>query len=56
MELSNNPQAFIDLMTKLTDQNLQEAEPGRWAKLLFYDHPSYGERVMLARDYGQKSS
>ena len=48
MALSNNPQAFIALMTKLTDQNLTEAEPGQWAKLLFYDHPTYNERVKLA--------
>jgi len=51
LELSNNPQAFINLMAKLTDQNLCEAEPSRWAKLLFYDHPTYNERVRLAGDY-----
>ena len=56
LELSNNPQAFTSLMTKLTNQNLQQAEPSRWAKLLFHDHPPYGERVILARDYGQQSS
>lgn len=56
LQLSNNPQAFVSLMTKLTDQNLQQAEPGHWAKLLFHDHPSYRERVILARDYEQKSS
>jgi len=53
LELSNNPSAFVDLMTKLTDQNLSEAEPSRWAKLLFYDHPTYGERIKLAYNYGQ---
>ena len=51
LELSNNPQAFIDLMTKLTDQNLSEAEPSKWVKLLFYDHPTYNERIKLAHDY-----
>jgi STE24 endopeptidase len=51
LELSNNPQAFITLLTKLTDQNLQEAEPSRWVKLLFYDHPTYEERTKLARNY-----
>jgi STE24 endopeptidase len=51
LALSNNPQAFIDLMTKLTNQNLTEAEPGRWTKLLFYDHPTYNERVKLAHNY-----
>jgi STE24 endopeptidase len=51
LELSNNPQAFSGLMTKLTNQNLTEAEPGHWAKLLFYDHPTYNERVKLAHNY-----
>jgi len=51
LELSNNPGAFIALMAKLTDQNLQEAEPGRWTKLLFYDHPTYNERVKLDNSY-----
>jgi len=48
LKLSNNPQTFIGLMTKLTDQNLIEAEPGKWTKILFYDHPTYNERVKLA--------
>ena len=56
LKLSNNPQAFIGLMTKLTDQNLIEAEPGKWAKILFYDHPSYGERVKLAHKSIQRSA
>jgi STE24 endopeptidase len=51
LELSNNPQAFIGLMTKLTNQNLSEAEPGHWAKLLFYDHPPYNDRVKLAHNH-----
>jgi len=55
LALSNNPQAFIGLMTKLTDQNLNEAEPGQWAKLLFYDHPTYNERVKLAHNYISRS-
>ena len=56
LKLSNNPQAFIGLMTKLTDQNLIEAEPGKWAKILFYGHPSYGERVKLAHKSIQQSA
>jgi STE24 endopeptidase len=55
LALSNNPQAFVALMTKLTDQNLAEAEPSQWAKLLFYDHPTYNERVKLAHDYISRS-
>jgi STE24 endopeptidase len=55
LALSNKPQAFIALMTKLTDQNLAEAEPSQWAKLLFYDHPTYNERVKLAHNYISRS-
>jgi Zn-dependent protease with chaperone function len=51
LALTNKPQAFITLMTKLTDQNLSEAEPGKWTKLLFYDHPTYNERIKLARSH-----
>jgi STE24 endopeptidase len=55
LALSDNPQAFISLMTKLTDQNLNEAEPSHWAKLLFYDHPTYNERIKLAHNYISRS-
>ena len=55
LALSNNPQAFIALMTKLTDQNLTESEPSRWTKLLFYDHPTYNERVELAHNHISRS-
>ena len=53
--LSDNPQACVALMTKLTDQNLAEVEPSHSAKLLFYDHPTYNERVKLAHNYISRS-
>jgi STE24 endopeptidase len=55
LALTNKPQAFVALMTKLTDQNLNEAEPSRWVELLFYDHPTYNERVKLAHNYISRS-
>ncbi len=51
LTLTSNPKPFIALMARLTDQNLTEAEPSHWTKLLFYDHPPYNERVELAHDY-----
>lgn len=51
LELTGNPQAFISAMTKLTDQNLDEAKPSPWVELLFYDHPPYTKRVALAHQY-----
>jgi STE24 endopeptidase len=49
--LTDNPQAFVSLMTKLTDQNLNEAEPRQRVKLLFYDYPTYNERIKLANSH-----
>jgi len=51
LRLTDNPKAFISAMTKLTDQNLNEAQPSRWVELLFYDHPPYTKRVSLAQQY-----
>ena len=51
LRLTGNPKSFIDAMTKLTDQNLAEAQPSRWVELLIYDHPSYHRRVEHARYY-----
>jgi len=55
LQLSDNPEGFINLMTKLTDQNLSEAEPVHWERVLFRDHPSYNERVKLAHEYKHAS-
>jgi len=46
-----NPEAFSALLTKLTDQNLSESQPGRWSEILFYDHPPYYRRIALACRY-----
>ena len=48
LRLTGNPQAFITMMTKLTDQNLAEARPSRWVERLLYDHPSYASRLAYA--------
>ena len=52
--LTDDPGSFIEAMTKLTDQNLAEAQPSRWVELLTCDHPSYSRRVELARNYVRK--
>jgi STE24 endopeptidase len=48
---TKNPDAFAAMLTRLTDQNLSESKPSRWAELLFYDHPPYYKRVELANRY-----
>lgn len=42
---------FITMMTKLTDQNLSEADPSFLTKLWFYSHPPHRERVAMAQRY-----
>jgi len=51
LRLTGQPQAFITMMTKLTDQNLAEAQPGRWVERFLHDHPSYNSRLEHARCY-----
>jgi len=51
LRLTDDPKSFITTMTKLTDQNLSEAQPSRWVELLMYDHPSYVKRVEHAHYY-----
>ena len=51
LRLTDNPKSFINTMTKLTDQNLSEAQPSRWVELLIHDHPSYNKRVEHAGYY-----
>ena len=50
-----NPEAFVSMLTRLTDQNLSESQPSKWVELLFYDHPTYFRRLELARLYGEKT-
>ncbi len=51
LSLTDDPGSFISSMTKLTDQNLAEAQPSRWVELLLWDHPSYHRRVEHAKYY-----
>ncbi|MBI3967551.1 MAG: M48 family metalloprotease [Chloroflexi bacterium] len=41
--------AFEAGMTRLSNQNLTEIEPPRWAELLLHSHPSIGSRLRHAR-------
>ena len=40
---------FISCMEKLGEQNLADPEPPGWYEWLFYDHPSIGKRVEMAK-------
>jgi STE24 endopeptidase len=38
-------EAFREVMRKLANQNLSEAEPPAWVRFLFYSHPTISERL-----------
>ena len=54
LNLTRDPQAFIDSMTRLTNQNLAVADPPRWEEVLFYDHPSYRHRIAHAEAFERR--
>ena len=51
IELTNNPQAFIDSMNKLAEQNLADRTPNPIIHFLLHNHPSISERVKMGRDF-----
>lgn len=53
LAMTDKPREFITAMTKLANQNLAEARPGRWVEVLLYDHPPYYRRVAMAEGYAK---
>jgi STE24 endopeptidase len=49
LDVIDNPEAFANAMTRLSNQNLAEADPPKWVVWLLYDHPPIRERLELAR-------
>jgi STE24 endopeptidase len=41
---------FISCMKKLGEQNLADPSPPAWYEWLFYDHPSIGKRIEMAKN------
>ncbi len=52
--LTQDSRAFINAMTRLVNQNLGVARPPRWEEVLFYDHPSYNNRVEQAKKFEEE--
>jgi len=42
---------FISCMEKLGEQNLADPEPPAWYEWFFYDHPSIGKRIEMAKTW-----
>jgi STE24 endopeptidase len=52
LKLTHRPQAFADAMIRLANQNLADANPPRWAVILFGTHPPLEERIRSAEGAG----
>lgn len=51
LKLTGNPESFITMMNKITDQNLDEAEQNKLIESLLSDHPSCAHRVLHAEEF-----
>jgi STE24 endopeptidase len=47
LKITGNSTAFRSVMLKLAGQNLSDADPPAWVRLLFYSHPPIGERIRV---------
>ncbi|MEM7034337.1 MAG: M48 family metalloprotease, partial [Chloroflexota bacterium] len=56
LETTNKPEAFINAMTRLANQNLAEAQPPAWVEFLLHSHPSIHRRVEMAQAYTASES
>ena len=50
LESTHKPEAFINAMTRLANQNLSEVDPEPWVEFLLYSHPAIGKRIAMARE------
>lgn len=49
VEITGKPRAFADMLTRVANQNLAEADPPRWVVWLLYSHPPVRERLRAAQ-------
>ncbi len=48
LEVSQKPEAFVQLFEQFAEQNLSPVDAPGWEKFLFYTHPSIAERIRMA--------
>ena len=51
LKTTQNKEAFISLMEKLSEQNLADRSPHPLIKFFFFDHPPIDERIKIAKSY-----
>ena len=53
---TNNVDAFVTAMKRLSQQNLAEEYPSPIVRWLFYSHPPIRERIDAAREFGRQNA
>lgn len=56
LEMTRDPDAFIEAMRKLAGQNLADMEPHPLVEFLFHDHPALAKRIAKAEQWRQIAS
>lgn len=54
LDTTRNPEAFISAIRRLAARNLSEEDPSVWARVFFYTHPPFGDRLASARRWAKK--
>lgn len=54
LRVTDDAPAFIATMIKLANQNLAVYRPPRWEEILFFDHPSIGDRVAMGERFERR--
>jgi len=56
LDMTQNPSAFVNAMTRLANQNLAEASPERWIVFLLHSHPPLENRIERAKRFTAQSN
>ena len=56
LRLTDDPEALVDLQTRLAETNLSDPDPPAWSQFLFGSHPTTLERIGAAEAYAEASS
>lgn len=56
LNMTQNPSAFVNAMTRLANQNLAEASPERWVVFLLHSHPPLEDRIARAKRFTVQST
>ena len=52
LQATGKSEAFASAFTRLANQNLGDVDPEKWVVFMFYSHPSLGERIEKAKQWG----